>query len=491
MTIPQEIPAPAFGLNEQPPTLPSPWTTARSGFYYVDESATGATDVSNPFGTPAKPRLTVPTLLPAGAVVLVRGKNTASYSSPNTILAQGTAPAPVFLIGIPAADGTPCRFTRDGLELTGSYFTALSASFYSVNMIDPRAGGQVSRALALRNCDVHGDVNGGGVGIGIWHGGSVNNCVISGCDIHDTGDVNVTTDVDNHGVAIGGGDHHWVLNTTFERCSGDGVQVNGGQGANWASLHHVFVGGCTASKNRQSGFWSKQAADVIFARNTVSGMRPNSGGPGLGLGGQYGPLRLWLIGNKVSDCENGLMLESYDAGFGTGAFLIHNIITNIHATQPTDIQNYWSGGCALFLKGSGQRLALNNTVYDCDSGVQVPATDDGAVVLSTIFAKLTRSALAVESTSQKALQVGYSLFDTAPKVNAAGTVLTLTAAQLAQVFNKIGDPMFIDTDVTFALQPSSPAMTGGVPAAVLSVLAQGYNQLYGGQLSLPVNIGAV
>ncbi len=60
----------------------------------------GATDTNNPNGTATKPRRTIPTYLPAGSVVEVRGGPYA-VSSANLILdSRGTAAAPVVIKGI-------------------------------------------------------------------------------------------------------------------------------------------------------------------------------------------------------------------------------------------------------------------------------------------------------------------------------------------------------------------------------------------------------
>src|ERR1051326_6385773 len=60
---PLGIPAPSFGINEQ----------AGPSNYYVDNTSPVATDTSNPNGTASRPRASVPTTLPAGAVVEVHG----------------------------------------------------------------------------------------------------------------------------------------------------------------------------------------------------------------------------------------------------------------------------------------------------------------------------------------------------------------------------------------------------------------------------------
>ncbi|MEO7724749.1 MAG: hypothetical protein ABIU29_08700, partial [Chthoniobacterales bacterium] len=67
------IPAPSFGIDQVVTMYsaqtydfgsgPVPYPDAGNGPYthYVDKTAPGATDTSNTFGTPSKPRLTIPT----------------------------------------------------------------------------------------------------------------------------------------------------------------------------------------------------------------------------------------------------------------------------------------------------------------------------------------------------------------------------------------------------------------------------------------------
>jgi len=85
------IPAPSFGITNVAPAVPNPWTASTPGFYYVEPTKTASTDASNTYGTPAKPRKTIPTTLPAGSVVELHGTYDASHSSPATIVSNGTA----------------------------------------------------------------------------------------------------------------------------------------------------------------------------------------------------------------------------------------------------------------------------------------------------------------------------------------------------------------------------------------------------------------
>src|SRR5471030_1320777 len=63
------VPVPNFGLAQTAPAPPTPWVLGTPGFYYVDATDAASTDDLNPFGTPARPRNTIPIELPAGAVV--------------------------------------------------------------------------------------------------------------------------------------------------------------------------------------------------------------------------------------------------------------------------------------------------------------------------------------------------------------------------------------------------------------------------------------
>src|SRR5947207_353141 len=96
---PLGIPSPSFGIFETAPESPNPWTAGTPGFYYVDATKSGSTDSSNAYGTPARPRRTIPTDLPAGSVVELHGVYDNSHGSPNTLVSRGTADKPVFIRG--------------------------------------------------------------------------------------------------------------------------------------------------------------------------------------------------------------------------------------------------------------------------------------------------------------------------------------------------------------------------------------------------------
>lgn len=365
---PVGIPAPAFGIQQKAPNAPKPWLVPTANFYYVNASAAASTDTSNANGTPAKPRKTIPQNLPAGAVVEVRGTYTYSHSSPRTIRPAGTAAKPVFIRG--AAPDTKTRVTSCW-EVSGSYVVIEHFEFTSCGSILFLGGSQFA---ALRYSDVHGTTAGGGVGIVSWDGKLLNDIVLFRNTIHDNGDVLASYDQDVHGVSIGARTSRiWVLENEIYRNSGDGVQINAGSAALQATTHHIYIGRNTAYANKQTGFWTKQAVDVILSENHAYDHRPSDSSLGACMGGQYAPEHVWFINNRVSDCDYGIQMTS-DADLGTGKhqFFIGNVIHRIHDSnggfQPGSA---WQN-CAISLPGGTYRYVLENTIYDVDSGVCVP-----------------------------------------------------------------------------------------------------------------------
>ena len=97
---------------------PAPGPRARPGSTDVEVTHAAATDAGNPYGTPARPRRTIPTVLPAGAVVELHGTYDTPHTSPATIVAQGTREAPVFIRGV-SKESRP--LARRGWEVKGTY----------------------------------------------------------------------------------------------------------------------------------------------------------------------------------------------------------------------------------------------------------------------------------------------------------------------------------------------------------------------------------
>jgi hypothetical protein len=487
-TPPIGIPTPPFGINEVAPATPNPWTTSTAGFYYVDATKAGATDSSNTYGTPAKPRLTIPYTLPAGSVVELHGTYSASHSSPATIVAQGTSSRPVFIRGV---SPTSRPLVRRGWEITGTYLVIENIEFGPMPDLSSTGGMAIllpSSHIVVRNNELHGTPTDGGVGLLNWEvpygtpytgPGVIDYVVIYNNSIHDNGDVNATYDQDVHGISIGDHvNHSWVVDNQLYRNSGDGIQINAGDGQR-ATTHHIYVGRNVSHNNKQDGFWVKDSTDVILSQNESYGHRPGNSSQGNCMGAQYAPDWVWFIYNHVHDCEWGIEQASDHFDQYSRTYVIGNVIHNIHNTvSGTDPASAW-GPSAVMFAGGTERHVINNTIYDVDSGVNVAAANGSLEVVNNIIANVTQ-------TRASHMLVGFSavgastalrndLFFGDPRLNWGGGQTRPTAAQLASWKSLSSDPQFINpAGGDFHLNSSSPALGAGEVNAAYAVFQQRY-----------------
>ena len=262
---PLGIPAPPFGITQTAPASPSPWTSSVAGFYYVDASAAASTDSGNPYGTPGLPRKTIPTSLPAGSVVELRGLYTRSQESPNGIVANGTVGSPVFIRG---ASKTNRPVATGSWQVSGSYLIVENIEFAGTA---PVKGIVLIRApaqnIAVRHCEVRGTLNGGGLAAVSFSSARSQNIVVYDNYIHDNGDVTVTYDQDVHGIEIGQNQSYvWILDNEMARNSGDGLQANSN-----GSSHHLFLGRNLVHENKQTGMCRRGTPTSSSPRTSRTG----------------------------------------------------------------------------------------------------------------------------------------------------------------------------------------------------------------------------
>lgn len=437
-TWPIGIPMPDFGVAE----MPGPVTIV------VDEA--------NPLPNP----------IPAGAVIEIRGTYGIGHTSPNGIECAGTSDAPAFIVG--GAD----NFVTGGWEVRGSYCILDGLSFGPADATGDVTGGVVIIApadhIALRNSDIAGDgIDSGGTGVVSWvEGATAHDIVLLGNTIHDGGDVAADYDQDVHGIAIGANvDHVWVIRNEMARNSGDGIQINAGDG-NHATLHHIWVGHNVSHDNKQTGFWVKQAQDVVFSQNASFGHRPSNSSNGACMGFQYGPERVWMIFNYLFDCEVGIALVSdFGSDDGLDSFIVGNVIYDIHDLDGSfDEGSAWRDA-AIMLIGGTNRHVVHNTIHDVVSGIRTTGSPGSSLLVSGNI--LSGS-------------LGNHLFN---EGDPAAVVArnNLTDAALATVgvacdACAVGDPAFVDpSEADFDLDPASAARDVAIEEDVYAR----YEELYG------------
>jgi len=478
---PLGIPPPAFGIVEAAPAAPNPWTVDVPGFYYVDQYAPGASD-AHAYGNPGAPRQTIPLSLPAGSVVEVHGQYDVSHGNPSGITLNGTATQPVFVRGSapnakPVITGT--------WQVKGSCFILENLEFAfqvavkgALLLTDTTMG-------VLRLSDVHGNLNGGGVAVVASKAVSTTNVVIYGNLIHDNGDVQATFDQDIHGIRVGSGVNQlWVVDNELYRNSGDGIQINAGSAAAQPTTHHIYVGRNVSHDNKQSGFWTKQAVDVIISQNLSYAHRPSNSSYGPGMGFQYAPERVWFLFNHIHDCDFGIGGSS-DNGQGTGqdSFFIGNVIHDIHHSGSYNPNTAWSNA-GIMLAGGVNRYVINNTIHDVDAGINSPGTAGSIHVVDNVVSHVTEPQgnhifLEFASLAQSST-VLYDILEGTVRIRwGSSTVYNLPRFQGAFPPQGLAclndDPLFVDPlNEDFHLVAGSPAVDAGVTDLVYSTFLSRY-----------------
>jgi hypothetical protein len=426
----------------------------------------------------------IPGELPAGSVVELHNAYDQTHESPYTIVSSGTAAKPVFIRG--TSTSTKPTISR-AWELTGTYYILENLEFTGgagTSSVGLSFLGPTSFA-SLRHSDLHGNLVTGGIGVVSYTSDTVSNVVIYDNLIHDNGDINASFDQDVHGIAVNQlVDHLWVIDNELYRNSGDGIQISAGSLAKQATVHHIYVGRNVSHGNKQDGFWTKQAVDVIFSQNTAYNHRPSNSSMGMGMGSQYAPERVWFLFNHIYDCEYGIgTTSSSGLGFGTNFYLIGNLIHNIHHTEAHNPDSAWSQAAIMLVDGVN-RYILNNTIYDVDAGINSPSSGNLYIVnniISTVTDPLGNHIFIESGPTATASTMNHNLFEGAVRIKwGPGRAYDLASFQAA--FPGEGrssvnaNPLFRDAPHTdFRLQMASPAVDAGTKDAVYST----FFSLYG------------
>ena len=462
---PLGIPVPGFGITQTAPATPASWTAETTGFYYVD-SKSGCSD-SRSMGTPSAPRCSIPSNLPAGAVVEVHGT-----LGGNDFSWTGTADKPIFIRGQNASNRP---------TITGTWSTS-SASYVILENLKFAPSGSSPPALflsegthhvAVRDSEWSGTTSnaGGGIGIGQWsYSGSAtaNNIVLKGVNIHDLGDINAGGDRDAHCITVNGSVNNlWVVDSTTSRCEGDAIQIEGQHDRGISKIHHIYYARNVASNHKQSGGWIKHATDVVFSQNEVYGIARSSSSEGQCMGAQYEPQNVWFIFNKLHDCAMGIFIGSDDgSGDGQDAYIIGNLIYNVHSSDPTNVYN----AGAISARSFANIYAFNNTIWDCDGGVNSPPAGINWRIFNNLIAGRT-----VSSGSEINLEnAGSSTIDNNLFFRSGGIKIVWSGSSYstASFGGKCtsclsSDPLLVaPASLSFGLTANSPAINKGVSSTV-------------------------
>jgi hypothetical protein len=483
---PLGIPAPPFGVNEAHTMYagqqwdygsgPEAYRDAGNGPYthYIDNTHPQATDTNNPFGSPTKPRKTIPQNLPAGSVVEVHGGPYTFATGGRTQLGgSGTAGQPIFIRGV-GADSRPV-FQKES-EVLGTYVIVEYLDFSTADSVYVNGP---NHHICVRHSikrDGVGRYN-SALGVGGDSGSSGHDVVFYDNQVHDNGDWEAPPsegDQDYHGLHVSQYAYNiWCVDNQMWHNSGDGIQINAGDG--YAStIHHVYVARNTAWENRQTGFWCKQATDVIFSQN-VAYHHLNADSSAAGMGWQYEHTNLWFIFNE---CYGNL--DGIRGGSGDGkTYIIGNVI---HDNTDTAI-NAWNNNLV---------YVVNNTVYNTGRGISVE-TSDALYAANNIVAKMTYSDYShlyiFGGNMQDVSHARNNLFyQTGGQVRIEWDSSPMNVATFEAVYgapgrvedNLEGNPLFVNpAGGDFHLQTGSPGIDHGTATGVVEEVNSTFLDLYG------------
>ena len=334
-TPPVGIPAPSFGIAQE---------VADTTYTHWVNNSGSCSDSGN--GTPAAPRCTIPTSLPAGAVVQVRG---GPYSmSDRTLSGAGTLASPVFVRGPAAPAARPIMRFGDGNRLT------LSGTYLIVENLEMQSGAvnisSSSHHVAVRHFYLHHNPS----GPGSFLGNSGDDVVIVDCEIAYNGVI--PSDSDDHGIQTFSGTRNvWIVDNHIHNNSGDGIQfchgcIGGGNGPS-----NVYIGRNRIHDDEENAIDIKESlGPVIVSENELYGYAPGTfsgNGDAIRLNDEGTQGQIWILNNRVHDssiCIN-------PSGSTASSYILGNRLWNCTGTGISD--------------SGDSTIVANNTVVNTGRGI--------------------------------------------------------------------------------------------------------------------------
>lgn len=374
------VPVPDFGYALVAPKRPAEWPQEpRAGSYYIDNSHAKATDRLNQYGTPLKPRETLPNgRLSGGSYVEIHG---GPYDKPNEIIANGTLKDPVWLSG-QAAEERPTF--RKPIRVRGRNLIIESLSFdRSRNTIEISKG---SSNIVVRDSVFSGPQRADGFAAVIGFGGSpdspIHDILLMNNEIHGFGDSRPQApENDYHAIKISRNCHKiWILGNKAYDMAGDSVQIGDATLPDDQRCHHVYIANNHFHHNKENAVDIKNSQDVIISNNTIHSFTSSTSSDAVAIVIHDGGDNIWVIGNCVHDSSIGIINTE-----ATNTWFVANEIYDITAGPNFETNSYYGLGVAMHMRGNSTGGIVGNFLYRYDKGVQL-ASGRRYEVVGNIFA---------------------------------------------------------------------------------------------------------
>lgn len=380
------------GWHESPPR-----SNTRAGgdvrdAYYVDKYHAAATDTSNPFGSPGRPRLTVPELLfAAGDYIEIHGDGDAAtanpYTNPMRPRASGSDLAPVWFVGVNSPVMTSKLDIGYFSSSPYSYLVFDGIQWRGVNCdIRPRYDNNPISNLVIRDCVFKGGsavADASGIAIGASSatslGRTVKDVVIHNTEISHYGDWNSPGEEMGINLAsqVSG---FWVIDCNIHDVAEDGIQL--GHGA-LRSSDSIYIGRCAIHDNLTNALDFKGIGGPVIVSQCriwghedvwIDGVHKSTG---MGqsatfhyAGSSSGPRNYLNHPEDVSFLFN--RVEGSRMSIRTSSCGRLRIIGNILLKTRRLPTGYTDNPKAIEIGGvKGDSWICHNTFYDCEGGIQV------------------------------------------------------------------------------------------------------------------------
>lgn len=386
------IPQPEFGITEMHNMYvgqtydydgtSGAYKDAGNGPYthYIDNTAETATDTDNPFGTPDKPRLTIPEELTPGSVVELHG-GPYNYITPGQnedvefATGRGTAAQPIFIRGFSQQEKT--EFTRR-LRIIGSYFILENLLFTDAGGLSIRApsdhiGVRYTELTRFNHPESKSHYN-------LLPGGDKE--VDFNSDIvyyhnyfHDNGyPATSTPELKNSFQVTGNTRRIWIVDNIMENGTEDGIHIMLGTSSHEKFLpEDIYIGRNIIHHYTENAIDVKPSRDVIISENIMYGYRPINIPPSDGAQGDGVVLNYeeWVEGQVV---ENHFIIFNtfYDCEIGIRAEYSGYVYGNVFYGISQEVSGSNSGAVTVYLKEdaiSDPMYIINNTMYDVWRGI--------------------------------------------------------------------------------------------------------------------------
>jgi len=466
---PLGIPNPFIDPNISRPQRPSNWDHEIPGYYYVDFEK--GTDSGRTYGYPAAPKKTLPRPIPPGSFIELHGRYNSGQGGVIHFEGYGTsdqwqpnACGPVWIVG--ANENSMPLVGPLKTVVYGKYIFIENIKFSRLQIGSPAIGFKAEHIL-VRNSVMRGDAKSrwNGITISGSNDAPLYDIIIFKNIIYNYGDINTSQDQDACGIYVSAYTGYvWILKNKVYECSGSGIFAGGQWNENPKNTHHIFIGRNEVYNVRQSGIWVKNGEDIIFSQNYVHDIIDTSWSPSKGLGAQYGPVRLWILFNRVERVRYGVRIASTSENRHTQIAIIGNVISDAHHIYGSYTGGSW-GDAGIHIAGGDEVYIINNTVFNSDAGINISGFKKYYLV-NNIIANITEKAgnhIYVENALQSTIISNCILFQIDNKVRIKwGSRLYSENIQNinSHISNIIISDPLLKSDLS--LKPSSPAIDNGI-----------------------------